>query len=360
MIALRRRRGGQQVPEPTEAPYFDSLATWWAQATPGTTYVRADVPAKHLPGRVETVEYSTLQLDADGSPFVFGQDGLASIWIHPGNATRAILMSELQEQGHKVLVEVDDNYLVPPPPIRGLGGGWVNYLDRTEEDRHSFQAHARIVRWCDGVIVTTDELASRYVGATSAPIFVCPNSIDLDDWPAIDRSWGDGNRPRVGYAGSDSHIHDLSIVEGALDWAFRDGSPLVKVGAKSRSWRWEHTQVPWANTPAQYRVNMSGAFDIGLCPLQRGNWQDCKSDLKVLEYLASGILPVVQANSPVYSHWVGVVPSATTKKQWARVTRELANQPLSEIRRMHQEAYDWMVENKLIGQHIHKWREAVA
>jgi len=335
-----------------------ALATWWCQATPGTTYVRAEIPAKFLPGNVVELKTHSLQEDENGEAFLVGQHGSASIWQFPGNATRGILMAELQSQGFKVMVEVDDNYLSPPPRIPGLLSDWATYLDRDgSTDRHSFQAHARIAKWCDGIIVTTEVLAESYRGVHD-DVFVCPNSVDLTDWdPWEDRAEGP---VRVGYAGSDSHRYDLADITDALDWAHRDGADLVKMGAGVAEWRWPHTQVPWTNNPREYRQNLRQAFDIGLCPLRRGEWQDGKSDLKVLEYLSAGILPVVQADSPVYTEWVPLLPHASTSKQWKKVVRELV--ALDEVGRnaIFNDAYAYMLERKTIEANIHKWREAVS
>lgn len=361
MISLRRRDRAP-IAEPIEGPIAEAVATWWCQATPGTTYVRAQVPARQLPGRIEMLDASSLQLDENDEPYVFGQEGDTSIWQFPGNATRAIIMAELQEQGYKVMVEVDDNYLKPPPPIPGLGASWLHKLDRTGEDRHSYQAHTRIVKWCDGVIVTTPYLADRYASATDAPIFVCPNSIAPEDWPVFGRpaALGGEGPLRVGYAGSASHVHDLAIIDDALDWAYRDGAQLVKMGVTNVHWRWPHLTAPWENTTEGYRRVLAGAFDIGLCPLKRGEWQDGKSDIKVLEYLSSGILPVVQEDSPCYAEWVDYLPSASTPKEWRKVVRELVTWDRDSITQAWSFAFERMLETRTIDKTIHTWREAIA
>ena len=73
-----------------------------------------------------------------------------------GNATRGILMAEMQEVGVRVFMEVDDNYLVAAP---FSNNDWEIRIDRSPADAHSSEAHRQIVPWCDGVIVSTEQTA---------------------------------------------------------------------------------------------------------------------------------------------------------------------------------------------------------
>lgn len=330
-----------------------TLATWWTQATPGVNYWRADIPAKHLPGQTRRLHERDYHLDASGEPVLEGQEGTA-IFLYPGNATRALIMANLITQGVcPVLMEVDDNYLVPPPDMPGFTSSWGRKL-RTPDDRYSHQAHRRIAQWVDGITVTTPTLADEYERATAAPVFVCPNSVDPEDWPALSRQAGP---LRVGYAGSDSHLYDLALVDRALDWAWRNGTELWKLGARTAVWRYPHKQIPWTDDLNEYRQNLQ-ILDVALCPLKRSRWADCKSDIKAMEAIMAGALPVVQADSPVYSDWVGKVPSATTPKQWLRTLREVVSMSDSERHEIWAGAHQWLLDHKTIRTHIRTWREA--
>lgn len=332
------------------------LATWWVQATPGTTYWRATIPARHLPGKAKRLELDDLVADANGEPTLYQQEGNTAIWQYPGNAVRALLMAHQQNQGLRILVEVDDNYMRPAPHLPGFRGSWHSKLDRTSRDAYSHQAHRKIVRWVDGVIVTNDELAARYDGWVDGEIYVCPNSADLDDWAPIERV----ERPlAIGYAGSDSHRYDLSLIERAMDFASRkENVELYKMGAKTAEWRWPHRNMPWTDSLVNYRRNLQ-LLDVGLCPLKRGDWHDCKSDVKAIEYTLAGALPIVQGDSPVYRDWQGVVPAASTPKQWERVVKWAIESP-DEVRVAWESAYQFVLGNKLIEHHVDKWRDAVA
>ena len=358
---LQNYLSGATVDDGVEVTCDDPLATWWVQLSPGTTYWRTIVPARHLPGQALHFRHSDLTIDDEGRVLVPRQRGVA-IWQFVGVARRALIMAHQQEQGVKVLMEVDDLYLRNPPISGGNPGKWKTTLSRTDDTEHSYPAHRRIVRWVDGVIVATEELAVRYEQATSAPIYHCPNSIDLDDWPGhsegLRSRLGDASEPLViGYAGSGSHLHDITLVERGLDWAWRESNvKLTMLG--QHAWRFPHDEIPWTDDLAQYRRNLR-VLDVGLCPLKRSDWHDCKSDIKPMEYLLSGVVPIVQRDSPCYRDWVDVVPSATTEKDWLKAIRWAVQSPREELQDAWQRGYDFLLQHKLIDQHITKWRAAV-
>lgn len=344
-------------PDLRSEPPEPCLATWWRQKTAGTTYWRCSIPAKYLPGQVCSLTTSDLT-EPEPDRFEFPWQRGAAVWQFPANATRALCMAKMQDLGVKVLVEVDDNYLMPAPSLpgaRGPGSDWSLTLDRMT-DLHSVQAHKRIVPWVDGVIVSTDELAERY-SRLNPEVFVCPNAADPDDWPLAEiepERWR-----RIGYAASDSHMYDAALIDRALDWAWRQkGVKLVKLGLGSLAWRYPHEQVPWADSHEDYRRNLR-QLHVGLCPLKRGPWADCKSDVKAVEYTLSGVLPLVQ-DAPPYAAWRGVVPTAKGPKQWQRIVRWAVKARWDELQDAWRQAYEFVLANRMIGQHIDEWRRAVA
>lgn len=343
----------------------DPLATWWVQETPGTTYWRANVPAKHLPGQALRLQYSDLKEDAEGRVIVPRQRGKTAIWQFVGVAVRALIMAHQQEQGVRVLMELDDSYLQAPPipPLPGTRVQWQTSLSHENAAEYSYQAHRKIIRWVDGLIVSTEELAFRYEQATLAPIYHCPNSIDLDDWPGHEQGFGragtgDDEPLAIGYAGSGSHRYDVALIERGMDWAWRQ--PNVKLWGLgvAAGRRFPFEQIPWTDDLSEYRRNLQ-VLDVGLCPLKRSSWHDCKSDIKAIEYLLSGAVPIVQRDSPCYRDWIDVVPSATTEKDWLKAIKWAAQAPREELRDAWQRGYDFLLKNKLIEQHIAKWQSAV-
>jgi hypothetical protein len=333
-------------------PGVKPLATFWRQASEGTNYWRCQIPAKHLPGRINALYDIDLRQDP-----LARQDGVA-IWQFLGDYLKTKFAASIQSAGIRCLMEIDDNYLVPPPITPGGRRAWSTTVKRSWEQGqsgYSHQAHRLILPSIDGLIVSTDELANQYEGLVPAGITVCPNSVDPDDWEPIERV---DRNVVVGYAGSDSHFYDLALIERAMDYASRQGATLVKLGANLNTWRWPHEQMPWTDDLAEYRKNLQ-TLDIGLCPVKRSPWHDCKSDIKAMEYLMAGVLPIVQADSPCYSDWVDLVPSASTPKQWERAVKEVLSWSVDMRHGVWMEAYRWLNQNKTIDKHIHKWHSAL-
>ena len=334
----------------------EPLATWWVQATPGTTYWRCVVPARALPGQALHLRYSDAVVNDDGEAIIPRHKG-AGIWQFVGNATRALLMSHSQNYlGSKALMEMDDNYLVPSS-IPGATP-WGRRLDRSEKDDYSHQAHRKVIRWVDGLIVATDVLAEQYEKHTSAPIYVCPNSIDLADWPDHAKGVGTvGTERNIGYAGSASHRYDIALVERGLDWAARSGARVFKIGVTEKPFPFPHESISWARDLTEYRRNLQ-VLDVGLCPLKRTTWHDSKSDIKAMEYILSGAVPIVQ-KAPPYKDWFDLVPTCETEKDWRKAIKWAALASADELREVWERAYAFLLQNKLIDQHIDKWRTAI-
>lgn len=331
-------------------------ATWWTQATAGVNYYRADMPAKHLPGK--TVGFESRDIQPCGDDFWFPrQEGGAAVWMFPGNGTRAIAMAQMKTAlGLRVLVEVDDNYTVSPP-MPGLST-WQSHIDRSGQDRHSYEAHGKIVRQvCDGVIVSTPKLAEVYRRLHES-VFVCPNSVDPEDWPAGEPEHQPDGVLRIGWAGSASHGYDLADVRRALDWASRQPDvEVVVMGQLDPGVK--HRRIPWTDSLATYRESVS-EIDVMLCPLRENAWSACKSDVKALEAAMGGACSVVSRTEPYRPWWDGDAPgySAGSPKEFLKVVKHLVAHR-DEVRETARLAREYALTERHIDNAIGLWREAI-
>lgn len=345
--------------EASQKRYGDtSEATWWVQATAGVNYVRADMPAKHLPGK--TVFFESRDIQAGGDDYVFPrQEGGTAVWMFPGNTTRWIAMAQMKvELGLRVLVEVDDNYTTGTP-IPGLSS-WLVKRDMSGQDRHSYETHTRIVKSkaCDGVIVSTPAL-ERVYGRIHPNVYVCTNSIDPDDWPEGEPEHQPDGVLRVGWAGSASHAYDLADIRRALDWASRQPDvEVVVMGQLDPGVK--HRRVSWTDKLAEYRENVQ-QIDVMLCPLRSNAWSDCKSDVKALEAAMGGACSIVSRTEPYRPWWDGSAPgySAATPKEFLKVVKHLvANR--DEVRETARLAREYAVTKRNIKDGVAAWRAAIA
>ncbi len=334
------------------------LATWYTQATIATTYWRCVLPARYLPGQA-VPHQASLDDDPEGlfkTPYHRG----AAIWQFPGSNYDRYVMAAMQEIGIPVMVEVDDNYLV----TRRFGDSWQKGMPSEKDARPSALMHRKICGFADGVIVTTDWLAARYRQITDKPVFVCPNQIDPQDWPAGKPDTGlvpDGSLV-VGWMGSASHIEDHPLVAQALKWCSRQPGVEVVVfgeaiGRPLRD-RFKFTHIPWTDDLSAYR-KLLGLIDVAVCPVTEGAWSSARSDLKILEMAMAGAACVVSDATP-YKDWVDgeYVRKARTAKDFLRVVRELVNDR-AEVSRLSESCRAHVLAERTMEKNVWRWREAI-
>jgi glycosyltransferase involved in cell wall biosynthesis len=327
-----------------------TLATFYQQATPGTAYWRCQVPSRALPGR------STSELwmrDTEDGTVDFEDHEGAAVFQFPGSKDRALAILNLNAAGVRTLVETDDNYLdTRDSAIRGRAG-WVLEIGKGP---HSVQGH----RWCvenaSGVIVTTEELAKLY-RELNPNVYVCPNSIDTDDW---DPAWGkpDDGVFRIGWFASMSHDRDERLIRRALSWASRQPDVEIVTMGYQPPWEFRRKVIPWSNDIGVYH-RMMCQLDVGVSPVVRTGWAVCRSDLKALEYAMAGALPLLSAEPP-YDPWRDKPALfAHSEKDFEQQVKWCVKNR-DEVRAMAAEAKAYVMGERLIGHKVGLWREAVA
>jgi hypothetical protein len=332
----------------------DLLATWWRQASPGSSYWRCKLPAAHLPGQVLKFKTSDLAENEKGE-IVFPRQQGAAIWQFPGNASTGTLMRGMQTEGIRVLMEVDDSYLHAPDV--GVHGGWQAELDRSgQTDNFSFPAHEKLAEFVDGIIVSTEPLAELY-GEINENVYVCPNSIDPADWPTPDKP--DDGILRIGWAASHSHIVDAPLVRRAFRWAAEQPRVEVTVVGIGDAYKFSGAvkRLPWTDDQESYRASLS-RFDVLVCPLNETRWSRYKSDLKALESAMAGAWPIV-STATAYKPWHDRTMTCTTAKDWQQALRWTVRHR-DEIPALAAKARDYVLGERTIDKSIHCWRDAVA
>ena len=327
-------------------------ATWFVQLTEGVNYVRAELPARYYPGRVVHQPAVTMTKDPPEIT-VDNHEGDTAFWMFPGNAVRGVVMANQIRQGVRVLAEVDDNYRLAPALD---WGAWrqkaVNYHD------HSYETHEQIVReTAQGLIVSTKRLAEVYADLNDH-IYVCENCVDPGDWPA-EPEHQRGDILRVGWAASDSHMHDGPLINDALVWAAgQKNVEVVIVGIQTWTPSCRHRQVPFQDLP-KYRETLHTHIDVMLCPLKFDRWTECKSDLKALEGAMSGAVPVM-TNLPPYRDWKDRPGFVCDKPyDFKRAVKYLV-QNRERTRELAAEARQWVLDNRDIRKNVWRWQEAAA
>jgi glycosyltransferase involved in cell wall biosynthesis len=325
------------------------LATFYAQTTPATTYLRCQLPARYLPGAVQT----NLFAYPDGDDVTFSDHrGGAAVFQYAADKARALTMLTMQRQGVRVLLEADDNYLLHPGKRILEASGWSMGHERP----NSRDGHRWIAGQADGVIVTTEWLAAQY-RKVNPNVFVCPNTVDPVDWP--DPVKPDDGILRIVWAASPSHRDDIPLVTAALEWASRQKDVEVYAAGMDPKWRFPHGRVPWADDLDIYRHNFKH-FDIGVAPVKAQPFSLGRSDVKATEY-GMGLCAPVLSDVACYEDWTDgdnclkARDAAGFKKTIQHLVRNRG-----EVPELAAAARGFALEHRTTESQIGKWKEAVA
>lgn len=176
---------------------------------------------------------------------------------------------------------------------------------------------------------STAELASLY-GRIAGRRHIAANAID----PRLWRDWRhprpapfQGERVRLLYMGTHTHGPDFATIRPALD---RLGETheglfdltLIGIGGEIAPAPWlQRLSPPPEAIPYPRFVRWLrglGPFDVGLAPLAETRFNRAKSDIKLLDYAALGLLPVV-ADGPAYRADAGMAELAVVADDWHTV-----------------------------------------
>jgi hypothetical protein len=341
---LFKRLRKEIVPEKPEV-----VATFYNQATPATTYLRCQLPARYLPAVVRPDVSAAM---TDEGPVRFPEHrGAAAVFQFAGDKMRALAAAHMRVAGIRTLVEVDDNYLINPGKAIMNRQGWAWNIG---EGPHTRQGHTSIVRDADGVIVTTRHLAEEY-RKVNPNVFVCPNTVDPVDWPELDKP--DDGVFRIVWSASQSHAGDAPLVVKAMWWAAQQKGVEVHCVGLNPRWKF-HKQVPWVPDLDAYRSSFSH-FDVGVAPVRPTPAGLGRSDVKALEYAMGGCLPVLSDVAP-YEDWHDK-PALMAKNadEFAkRIKWCVSNQ--DEVRRLALEARNHVLAERTTVKQVDSWREAFA
>lgn len=221
----------------------------------------------------------------------------------------------LKENNKKIIYDMDDmiyNTKYVPFYLNSIG-------DYREFSIDSYFALAKryelIASICDGFIVTTKALAKNIREDFNKPVWILPNFLNLEQERESERIVSLKKKNYVGdkfvigyFSGSNSHQRDLEIVESAIVRLMEkyDDIYLKIVGFMNLSDNFEKLKkkgriifenfVPYEEL--QYKI---GSVDVNIIPLQKHEFNNCKSELK---YFEASIVNVVSCavNNEVYSN----------------------------------------------------------
>jgi len=206
--------------------------------------------------------------------------------------TAEAFVDEIRKQGSRLIVDNDDAFCL---------------MDSSHPDYYLHDKNSALVylmHMADATWFATPALAEAYSDHATNPE-VMPEAIDPRIWQNYRKKRppiGSNKKLRMVYMGTATHDQDFAVILSALDEVAKlrpDSFELTIIGAVTRppNRRWLQYVNPPQTATAYPRfarwLLQQPPWDIGLAPLADTPFNNCKSDIKFLEYTAMGVLSVV-------------------------------------------------------------------
>jgi hypothetical protein len=224
-------------------------------------------------------------------------------------------MKWLQARGVKCIVEIDDDFEAVHPKSMAWSAIQPQFSPHS-----NWKNLALAAREADWVTVSTPALAEKY--GKHGRVSVLPNLVPESIFSIQPNK---SNRPAelidsvtVGWTGTtQTHPNDIQVTSGILNQFKND---FVVVGDKKRvkelaGIEREIYETGWVPLERYYQT-ISDHIDIGIVPLEISQFNNCKSNLKSLEFTALGIPNVVSPTSENKSLGTGLI--AKRPRDWYR------------------------------------------
>jgi O-antigen biosynthesis protein len=214
----------------------------------------------------------------------------------------------------------------------------------------------RGLSYVDRFVVSTDAMAEAFSGLHN-DIFVASNCLPEEWWRGLSSQRRRGQKPRVGWAGGISHSGDLSLIvdvvkelASEVDWVFLGMCPKeIRPYVKESLDGVDIELYPQALA----RLDL----DLALAPVEQNLFNECKSNLRLLEYGACGF-PVICSDVRCYQGDLPVTRVKNRFKDWVDAIRMHIND--LDAAAAHGDELrarvlgEWMLD----GKNLDRWREA--
>lgn len=210
------------------------------------------------------------------------------------------------------IFELDDNVIDVPQ----RNAHTRNMPKRDEME----QLVRRAIGYCDRVVVSTAPLAN-VLSDMHHDIRVVPNMLSRHLWTDLRSQRRTSKKPRVGWGGGTSHHGDLAVIADVVrelanevDWVFFGMCPDDLLPYMHEF----HGVIGLDVYPAKLA---SLNLDLALAPLEFHIFNDCKSNLRLLEYGACGY-PVICTDTEAYRGYLPCTRVKTnTTDEWLQAIR---------------------------------------
>ncbi|MCJ7957752.1 MAG: glycosyltransferase [Pseudomonas sp.] len=214
----------------------------------------------------------------------------------------------------------------------------------------------RGIAQCDRVVVSTHALANT-LSSMHQDIRVVPNMLAPHLWNQIRSQRRTSLKPRIGWGGGTSHRGDLELIADVVmelanevEWVFFGMCPEVLEPYVHEY----HPGVSLAHYPAKLA---SLNLDLALAPLEFHIFNECKSNLRLLEYGACGY-PVICSDTEAYrGHLPCTRVISNSVQEWLQAIRMHLADPQASYR-MGDELREVVLRDfMLCGDNLQYWAD---
>lgn len=287
-----------------------------SQNPSGCDYYRAILPARNLLPILQAQ-----QIDSCIEGILRESDDLTAIMVHRvlDDAMIRHLLWRQQTQRFSIIWDTDD-LLTEIPKWNPV------HPHFKRQDLERYQAMAELA---DLATFSTKNLMN--CTPTSVDCAVLPNLIDLMDWRGMVHHPSNEEKIRIIWCGSETHREDLLMIKPAIDQIIQDYGDRIKIiffGYMPEEYHLtsicQISYMPPVPISQYIPTMIRLSPHIGLAPLIDCKFNSCKSNIKYLEYTASGAASVVSLGVGPYDQADGSVGlTGSNPEGWYKAIKAL-------------------------------------
>lgn len=250
---------------------------------------------------------------------------------------------------NKIIVsEIDDNIWSIPQNTPGMSKFWT---------KDKIKGFENILKISHAVTVSTPRLA-KIIKEFNDNVYVLPNLV------VFDRAYikPEFDKIRIGWAGSDTHMFDFTedIQDALLDIKekYKEKVDIVMFGAVPPKLFTKVTFYPFVQ-PHLYIITLQKiSLDIGIVPNRENLFNDCRSNLKFVEYSSVRALTIAsktEAYKSTINNGVNGILVKNTRKNWYNAIEWTIENELDR-KEIAERAYDYCYKKYSVQENKNQYR----
>ena len=237
-----------------------------------------------------------------------------------------------------------------------LGDVPAKHPNRNFQSREGHQRMIHALKQSDILVVTTEPLRSHY-GKYVKDVRLVPNSLNTQ-WGGLRKDPTPREKLRVGWVGAAQHKGDLDLIADVVrqlvdevDWVFM-GMCTDEIKPFLKEF---HGFVSIIDYP---RKVSDLELDIAIAPLESNVFNECKSNLRLLEYGAMGWPVVCSDVYPYRADNPPVMRCGDQVDEWVSALRKLIADPVLRTS-MGAQLHEWVDARYMLSGLVPVWRCAL-